>query len=297
MRAAMGTEDIHLSGVDSDESSKRDAIYAAVDPPPNMSKAVKVGSLIVHLVGLTVVIGGPFEEDAIRKWATWGYAASAWGVPRFYGLVVLFNLVLPSLLTQLYLAFGVVGTGRKKHGYKLPVMYASVDVHVEDVISGGTILSGGSAELAQSKLNAAVAYSCHQRAHHNALESLPIFLALSAVGGLRYPLLTAIHGFGWTVARVAWTRGYLSGAPPRRRARPCSHAPRALLTPRCPHRRLAHREVRQPVERLRLGRIPRRGGQRRRPRDRGARRPAVSLGPQAVLIRFVAVTIKDKFSN
>ena len=64
----------------------------------------------------------------------------------------------------------MVGSGRKLYGYKLPVMYASVDIHVQDVASGGNILSNGDLEKAKAALKQAVSYSCHQRVHHNALE-------------------------------------------------------------------------------------------------------------------------------
>ena len=56
--------------------------------------------------------------------APWGYTSSGFAsLPRFYGLVLLFNAVLPTLLVQFYLAFAVVGGARKQYGYSLPVMY------------------------------------------------------------------------------------------------------------------------------------------------------------------------------
>lgn len=223
------TEDIRVvadetGAMMSDE--RRAAVYASIDPKPNgaAAKRAKIGAVAVWLIGLALVFALPFVEDAIRKSGGSMYSpAGPWGYDRMYGLVLIFNLVLPSLLTQLYLAFAVVGGGRKKYGYGLPVMYASVDMHVEDVLSGGGILSGGSADKAQRKLDAAVGYSCHQRAHHNALETLPMFLVLSAAGGVRYPLATAVHGLGWLVSRVTWTRGYLSGHPLQRYGNPFSN--------------------------------------------------------------------------
>ena len=121
------------------------------------------------------------------------------------------------------LAFTVVGMGRKRHGYKLPVMYAAVDMHIEDVVQGGAVLSGGDASLAQRKLEKAVAYSCHQRAHQNALETFPMFLTLSAAGGARYPIATAVHGACWLLGRIVWTRGYLSATPIKRYDNPLAN--------------------------------------------------------------------------
>jgi len=191
----------------SGNASKRDALWAEVDPPPPTHKgATKMLHALPFIIGLGLIFGLPFIEDQIRAASTWGYTASPYGFVNLYGLVIIFNLVLPFLVVQLYVAFGVVSAGRKKHGYKLPLMYASVDIHVEDVLAGGSVLSGGNAVLAKQKLDAAVSYSCHQRAHGNTMETFPMFLVLSAFGGVRYPIATAIHGFCWMVSRIIWTR-------------------------------------------------------------------------------------------
>lgn len=209
-------------------ADRRAEIYASIDPPSTQTfrktNHQKFGRIAVAAVGGALAFGGPFIEDELRRRTSWytPNALSFLGIDRMYGFVLIFNLVLPSLLTQLYIAFGVVGQGRKRYGYKLPVMFAAVDMHVEDVMSGGTILSGGSPDLAQRKLEVATAYSCHQRAHYNALETFPMFLALSAAGGIRYPLVTALHGLMWMVARVIWTSGYVSGTPIMRYANPFS---------------------------------------------------------------------------
>jgi glutathione S-transferase len=56
-------------------------------------------------------------------------------------------------------------------------------------------------------------YNCHQRTHQQPLETYASFVALSLVSGLRYPLLTTIFGVMWCVARVFYSRGYVSGIP------------------------------------------------------------------------------------
>ena len=211
-----------------DSPPKREAVYATVDPPKERTPLSIFLSVCVFVFGLFLIFALPFVEDQIRhEWGYpfWGYAPveDLWGLPRLYGLVIIFNLILPSLFTQLYLAFTVVTIGRKRHGYKLPVMYAAVDMHIEDVVQGGAVLSGGDASLAQRSLEKAVAYSCYQRAHQNALETFPMFLSLSAAGGARYPIATAIHGACWLLGRIVWTRGYLSATPIKRYDNPLSN--------------------------------------------------------------------------
>ena len=103
-------------------------------------------------------------------------------------------------------------------------MFPAVDIHILDVASGisvlprsrvqhlnlifdfqgGTILSQGDAEKAQQLLTNAAEYAKHQRVHYNALESLPLFFALSFAAGFRNPLTTSFHGLAWIVGRVAW---------------------------------------------------------------------------------------------
>ena len=191
-------------------------VYATVDPPaPDKSTCAKLVGGLNMLFGLTLIFALPFVEGLIRKAWAWGYVASpsTFGVVRAYGLVLIFNAIVPVLFVQFFLAFFMVGKGRKAHGYKLPVIYSAVDIHVEDVAAEGALLSGGDAELAQAKLTNAVRYNNHQRVHQNAMESFPFFLALSLLGGLRYPVAVSIHGLCWTVGRFIWTRGYVSGDP------------------------------------------------------------------------------------
>ena len=59
-------------------------------------------------------------------------------------------------------------------------------------------------------------YNCAQRGHQHALESYPQFLALSAVAGVSYPLVTAALGLLWTYARYKYAEGYSTGDPGKR---------------------------------------------------------------------------------
>jgi hypothetical protein len=51
-------------------------------------------------------------------------------------------------------------------------------------------------------------FNCVQRGHQQALESWPSFLACSLLGGLSYPLTTALFGVSWCYARLEWAEGY-----------------------------------------------------------------------------------------
>ena len=55
------------------------------------------------------------------------------------------------------------------------------------------------------------------------METLQLFLVLSLLGGLRYPVTTAIHGVCWAIGRVAWAAGYTSGNPIDRYSNPLAN--------------------------------------------------------------------------
>lgn len=190
-------------------------IMNEMDPPrPKKEGVEKVISIVMFVVNLTLLFGLPFFENVMRAAVPWGYTPSSVvpGVPHFFGLVMLFNGVLNLLFVNTFVV-GKVMAGRKKFDYSLPIMYPAIDMHVEDIMNGGSIFSGGDVELARKKLSRAVGYACHQRAHGQVLEMLPHFLVLSFCGGLRYPFATAIYGLLGLIGRVAWINGYLSGTP------------------------------------------------------------------------------------
>jgi uncharacterized membrane protein YecN with MAPEG domain len=201
---------------DDEYSEKRHEIFLQIDPPrPKKGAGSHATSLVLLLIMLFCIFGMPFMESSIRRAVPWGYEPTGFATkPHFYGLVVIFNVLMPTLVTQFFIAFFLVGKGRKSFGYKLPVMAASVDIHIEDVIANGAILSGGDVEMARKKLDGASNYCQHQRAHGNTLESLQMFLVLSIVGGIRYPVSTAVHGLVWCVSRVVWANGYTAGVAP-----------------------------------------------------------------------------------
>ena len=120
--------------------------------------------------------------------------AAVWGtarlLPRAYALVILVNLVACSF-TVIALSFKV-GAAREKCGVPLPTMYAT-----------GT-------DAKSRKFN------CVQRGHQQALETFPMFLAASLVGGARFPVSVSLFGAAWCKARFVWAEGYSSGDPKKR---------------------------------------------------------------------------------
>ncbi|KAK2461617.1 hypothetical protein APHAL10511_006080 [Amanita phalloides] len=62
----------------------------------------------------------------------------------------------------------------------------------------------------------AMKFNCAQRAHQNTLESLPIIITTSLIAGLKAPILTAVACAFWTIGRVSYTRGYITGDPKKR---------------------------------------------------------------------------------
>jgi hypothetical protein len=49
-----------------------------------------------------------------------------------------------------------------------------------------------------------IKFNCVQRGHQQALETFPMLLAASLVGGVRYPVSVAAFGLLWMKARFAW---------------------------------------------------------------------------------------------
>lgn len=58
------------------------------------------------------------------------------------------------------------------------------------------------------KKKAMYLFNCAQRAHGNYLENLPSVIPAMLIGGLRFPVATAIAGLGWSVSRVVYAVGY-----------------------------------------------------------------------------------------
>ena len=59
-------------------------------------------------------------------------------------------------------------------------------------------------------------FNCVQRSHQHTLETYPMVLAFSIIGGLSQPVTTALAGLLWIYARHKWSRGYATGDPKNR---------------------------------------------------------------------------------
>lgn len=62
----------------------------------------------------------------------------------------------------------------------------------------------------------AKAFNCVQRAHQNTLEFAPSMMMVLLIGGLQYPLVAAVLGGLYGLARIQFFRGYASGDPRKR---------------------------------------------------------------------------------
>ena len=154
--------------------------------------------MLASIVKLTVQTAGVLllESHGAKRLATTHpeVHAAVWGtarlLPRAFALVILVNLVACSF-TVIALSFKV-GAAREKCGVPLPTMYAT-----------GT-------DAKSRKFN------CVQRGHQQALETFPMFLAASLVGGARFPVSVSLFGAAWCKARFVWAEGYSSGDPKKR---------------------------------------------------------------------------------
>ncbi|KAJ3721621.1 hypothetical protein C8R42DRAFT_667946 [Lentinula raphanica] len=109
------------------------------------------------------------------------------------------SYVAGALLSTVFLIMGqshVVSVHRKAAGIKYPQMYAEqkeVDASVD-----------------------ALKFNCAQRAHQNTLENLPIIYTTTLISSLQFPKVAAAAVAFWSLARVLYTRGYVTGDPAKR---------------------------------------------------------------------------------
>ncbi|KAJ7757074.1 hypothetical protein B0H16DRAFT_1885787 [Mycena metata] len=73
------------------------------------------------------------------------------------------------------------------------------------------------AEKEEMKANPnAVLFNCAQRAHQNTLENLPMLLIGTVITSLKYPQAAAAALTVWSISRVGYTVGYITGTPKKR---------------------------------------------------------------------------------
>nr|CAD7445812.1 unnamed protein product [Timema bartmani] len=131
------------------------------------------GFLIKPHILLVALLGD--TQDTIR-----GIIATI-SVPSSYGYVVL--VAASSTFVIMWKAIQV-GKARKKYNIQYPTMYSPDNVQ----------------------------FNCVQRAHQNTLENYPQFLTLLLLGGLEWPIVSAVGGAVWLLGRIVYAQGYYTGA-------------------------------------------------------------------------------------
>ena len=139
--------------------------------------------ILSMLGGMGGLFGGCcYLEHLVKGWlASYPLAARLFGpsallggvVPALYGGVVLVNVFGSSML-MMRLSF-IPGGARKKFIEKAK---KEGDDHAEERFSLPKLYAEGFTPLAKH-------FNCHQRAHQQALETYPSFVACSIIGGIR----------------------------------------------------------------------------------------------------------------
>ncbi|KIK70771.1 hypothetical protein GYMLUDRAFT_235190 [Collybiopsis luxurians FD-317 M1] len=109
------------------------------------------------------------------------------------------SYVAGALLSTVFLLVGqssVVSRHRKAAGIKYPQTYAEVK-EVEASVD-------------------ALKFNCAQRAHQNTLEYISIVYTTTLISALKFPKFAAAACTFWSLSRVLYTRGYISGDPAQR---------------------------------------------------------------------------------
>ncbi|KIY51221.1 hypothetical protein FISHEDRAFT_70864 [Fistulina hepatica ATCC 64428] len=122
-----------------------------------------------------------------------------------------FTLVLPDGFQ--YVGIGLISTGwvlmgqvllvgkhRKRSGIPYPRLYAEKS---EQEASREALIFN----CAQRLQSSALGRGCHQ----NSLEALPLLLPAALVTALKYPLVSAVGLVAWSLSRIPYTIGYMSG--------------------------------------------------------------------------------------
>lgn len=107
-----------------------------------------------------------------------------------YGYVVL--VLVAYALLNFWMSFQV-GKARKKYKVFYPNLYA-----------------------VESENKDAKLFNCVQRGHQNSLEMMPMFFVVLLLGGLQHPVVAALLGVLYTVARFFYFKGYATGVPDNR---------------------------------------------------------------------------------
>ncbi|KAI8149915.1 hypothetical protein BJV82DRAFT_585207 [Fennellomyces sp. T-0311] len=59
-------------------------------------------------------------------------------------------------------------------------------------------------------------FNCAQRVHQNNLEMFPVYSTFLLIAGIKYPVYASGAGIFYTLSRLAYSAGYLTGKPEKR---------------------------------------------------------------------------------
>ena len=92
-----------------------------------------------------------------------------------------------------------VSKARKQYGVDYPNLYA---------VAGSTHIHKHGALVKEFSQDDADKYNATQRAHQNAVESMPSAIGLMICGAFGFPAIAGILGFLWIVGRIVYAAGY-----------------------------------------------------------------------------------------
>lgn len=106
-------------------------------------------------------------------------------LPDHYGYVLLTVIVGTIVIVPTYFADVVVPAGRSKYDIPYPNLYAVPGYHKN-----------------------ADEFNRIQRSHQNMLETLPGFIIMILIGGLKYPIACSIHCMIYNIGCILYQIGY-----------------------------------------------------------------------------------------
>ena len=148
---------------------------------------IKMNSFLLNIAA-PIVGSLAVEEYVLKQYLPLLYAGTY--LPRSYAGVILVNVIGSGLLVVTL-------------GFKVPAARKSCQIQAE---SEGD--KDAEARFSYPKMYAegfsepARVFNCVQRGHQQALETYPMFIAWSLIGGLMYPVSCAFGGLVWIYARL-----------------------------------------------------------------------------------------------
>jgi glutathione S-transferase len=105
-------------------------------------------------------------------------------IPSAYGYVVLTSVIGTGFITSTYMGT-VVMSARTKYNVPYPNLYATPGYHKD-----------------------ADTFNRVQRGHQALFEQLPAFIAMCLIGGIKYPIATAVHAVFYNLGCIFFQIGY-----------------------------------------------------------------------------------------